>query len=85
LSAPKQVVATKDTVTAKMARWAAGLEYRHLSPDAVCQAKRFLLDSVGCALGGYQQHDVSRIRPTLRIFFPPPWPAVNAPRGMARN
>jgi len=22
------------------------------------QAKRFLLDSVGCALGGYQQHDV---------------------------
>jgi 2-methylcitrate dehydratase len=58
LSAPKQVVATKDTVTSKMARWAAGLEYRHLSPDAVYQAKRFLLDSVGCALGGYQQHDV---------------------------
>ena len=58
MSAPKQVVATKDTVTAKMARWAAGLEYRHLSPDAVYQAKRFLLDSVGCALGGYQQHDV---------------------------
>ena len=29
-----------------------------LSQDAVYQAKRFLLDSVGCALGGYQQHDV---------------------------
>ena len=41
-----------------MARWAAGLEYKHLSQDAVYQAKRFLLDSVGCALGGYQQHDV---------------------------
>src|SRR5438067_6940908 len=41
-----------------MARWAAALEFNHLSQDAVYQAKRFLLDSVGCALGGYQQHDV---------------------------
>jgi len=41
-----------------MARWAAALDYSHLSQDAVYQAKRFLLDSVGCALGGYQQHDV---------------------------
>ena len=41
-----------------MARWAAALEYKQLSNDAVYQAKRFLLDSVGCALGGYQQHDV---------------------------
>src|ERR1700739_395930 len=41
-----------------MARWAAGLEFHHLSKDAVYQAKRFLLDSVGCALGGYQPHDV---------------------------
>src|SRR5271167_119015 len=41
-----------------MARWAAMLDYKHLSQDAVYQAKRFLLDSVGCALGGYQQHDV---------------------------
>ncbi len=48
----------KETVTAKMSRWAAGLEYRHLSADAVYQAKRFLLDSIGCALGGFQQHDV---------------------------
>jgi 2-methylcitrate dehydratase len=50
--------ALKETVTEKMARWAAGLEYQHLSQDAVYQAKRFLLDSVGCALGGYKQHDV---------------------------
>src|SRR5256712_4244467 len=48
----------KETVTAKMSCWAAGLEYKHLSQDAVYQAKRFLLDSVGCALGGNQQHDV---------------------------
>src|SRR5258708_12581821 len=49
---------TKETITATMSRWAASLEYRQLSQDAVYQAKRFLLDSVGCALGGYQQHDV---------------------------
>jgi 2-methylcitrate dehydratase len=50
--------AVKETITAKMARWASALEYEHLSKEAVYQAKRFLLDSVGCALGGYKQHDV---------------------------
>ncbi len=50
--------AGKETVTAQMARWAANLNYRQISPEAVYQAKRFLLDSIGCALGGYQQHDV---------------------------
>jgi 2-methylcitrate dehydratase len=50
--------ASKTTVTAEMARWAAELKFTQLSQDAVYQAKRFLLDSLGCALGGYQQHDV---------------------------
>jgi len=54
----KQTSPSNETLTAKMAQWAAALEYEHLSPEAVHQAKRFLLDSVGCALGGYQQHDV---------------------------
>ena len=58
MSATKEATPAKETITAKMARWAAALEYKHLSQDAVYQAKRFLLDSVGCALGGYQQHDV---------------------------
>ena len=58
MSATKEAVAAKETITAKMARWAAALEFNHLSQDAVYQAKRFFLDSVGCALGGYQQHDV---------------------------
>ena len=48
----------KDTITARMSRWAADLEYEHLSTEAVHQAKRFFLDSMGCAFGGYQQHDV---------------------------
>ena len=55
---PATKEAPKETITAKMARWGAALEYKHLSQDAVYQAKRFLLDSIGCALGGYQQHDV---------------------------
>ena len=50
--------AAKPTITATMSQWAAGVKFEHLSPDAVYQAKRFLLDSIGCALGGYQQHDV---------------------------
>jgi 2-methylcitrate dehydratase len=50
--------AAKPTITAAMSQWAAGLKFEDLSEDAIYQAKRFLLDSVGCALGGYQQHDV---------------------------
>jgi len=48
----------KPTVTAEMARFAAEVQFEDLSPEAVYQAKRFLLDSIGCALGGFQQHDV---------------------------
>ena len=56
--ATAQASTTKETITARMARWAAALEYKDLSQDAIYQAKRYLLDSVGCALGGYRQHDV---------------------------
>src|SRR5947209_13336898 len=56
--ASTSITAKKETVTATMARWAAGLKFEHLSQEAVHQAKRFMLDSVGCALGGYGVHDV---------------------------
>jgi len=58
IAAPPAPAAKKTTVTAEMSKWAANLKFEDLSQDAVYQAKRFLLDSVGCALGGYQQHDV---------------------------
>jgi 2-methylcitrate dehydratase len=48
----------EETLTAPMARWAAQLTFEQISPEAVHQAKRFLLDSLGCALGGYLQRDV---------------------------
>ncbi len=49
---------TKPTITAEMSKWAAGLKFSDLSQDAVYQAKRFFLDAMGCALGGYGVHDV---------------------------
>jgi len=58
LPATNPTAPPKETVTAKMSRWAANVQYKDLSADAIYQAKRFLLDSIGCALGGYQQHDV---------------------------
>jgi len=47
-----------ETITARISKWSTGLGYEDLSADAVREAKRYLLDSIGCALGGYLQHDV---------------------------
>jgi 2-methylcitrate dehydratase len=47
------------TVTGEMARWAEQLEYRDFSAEAIHQAKRFLLDSIGCALGAFRLHDIA--------------------------
>lgn len=49
---------SNEKITATMSRWAAGVKYSDLSSEAVYQCKRFLLDSIGCALGGTRQHDV---------------------------
>jgi len=57
VSAP-QPAAKSETITARIARWAAGLRFEDLSPEAVHEARRYLLDSLGCALGGFLQHDV---------------------------
>ncbi len=46
-----------ETITATMSRWAAGLEYGQIGKRAIHEAKRYLLDSLGCALGGYRQED----------------------------
>ncbi len=59
MPATNPIASAKLTVSATMSRWAASLQYQDISEEAVYQAKRFLLDSLGCALGGFQQHDVS--------------------------
>jgi 2-methylcitrate dehydratase len=46
-----------ETITATMGRWAAGLHFDQLGDRAVHEAKRYLLDSLGCAFGGYRQED----------------------------
>ena len=46
-----------DTITATMARWAAELQFDDIGERAVHEAKRYLLDSLGCAFGGYRQED----------------------------
>lgn len=46
------------TITARLSRWAEQLRFEQLSDAAVHEAKRYLLDSLGCALGGFRQHDV---------------------------
>jgi 2-methylcitrate dehydratase len=40
-----------------MSRWAASLEYDQIDERAVHEARRYLLDSLGCALGGYRRED----------------------------
>ncbi|MEZ4651307.1 MAG: MmgE/PrpD family protein [Candidatus Eisenbacteria bacterium] len=56
-SAAAPAAGNKGTITLTMSNWAAGLEFDAIASDAVHQAKRYLLDSVGCALGGFLQHD----------------------------
>ncbi|MFC1987910.1 MmgE/PrpD family protein [Chloroflexota bacterium] len=42
-----------DTVAAKLARLALGLKFDDLSEEVLKKAKQMLLDTLGCALGGY--------------------------------
>ncbi len=46
------------TLTERIAHWACDLCYDDLTPEAIDAAKRFLYDSIGCALGGSQVDDV---------------------------
>jgi 2-methylcitrate dehydratase len=40
-------------VAETLARYAIALKYEDIPPDVVRQAKRYLIDSIGCALGGF--------------------------------
>ena len=52
-------------VTRTIADWAAAVRYEDLPTEVVREVKRYLMDSVGCALGGAQQHDVHIARALL--------------------
>jgi 2-methylcitrate dehydratase len=46
------------TMTDTIARWACDMKYEDLPAEVLDTAKRFLYDTIGCALGGAQVHDV---------------------------
>ncbi len=46
-----------ETITARMAQWAVGVKFEDLGDRAIHEARRFLLDSLGCAFGGLRQED----------------------------
>ncbi len=48
----------KQFITYKLAEFTKNLRYEDLTPETVNNVKRFLLDSIGCAFGGSQTHDV---------------------------
>jgi 2-methylcitrate dehydratase len=51
-----------EMLSRQLARFAARLEYGQLPQRAITEAKRFLLDSLGCALGGVRTHDAKILR-----------------------
>ena len=55
-----------ETITAGMARWAAELTFDDLGEKAVHEARRYLLDSLGCAFGGICQEDAKIALDVLR-------------------
>jgi len=48
-----------EMLSRKLARFAVRLQFDQLPDRAVTEAKRFLLDSLGCALGGVRTHDAA--------------------------
>src|SRR5262245_20828203 len=51
-----------ENLSRTLARFAVKLDYDDLPSRAVAEAKRFLLDSLGCALGGVRTHDARIMR-----------------------
>ncbi len=51
-----------NSISRKMACFAIDLNYEALPPQVVLAVKRFLYDSIGCALGGYHTKDVNIMR-----------------------
>jgi len=50
------------SISRQLSRFALGLKYQNLPEEVTHEVKRFLYDSIGCAYGGYQTHDVGMVR-----------------------
>ncbi len=50
------------SISREIARFSLGLRYEDLPANVINEVKRYLYDSIGCAYGGYQTHDVGMVR-----------------------
>jgi 2-methylcitrate dehydratase len=77
-----------ETISRQMARYAVNLKYEEVPAEVVEQCKRFMYDSVGCALGSMKINDVKMLLDIYRemkgtpeasiLGFGDKMPAVNA-------
>ncbi|HZT42471.1 MAG TPA: MmgE/PrpD family protein [Chthonomonadaceae bacterium] len=57
----------------RLSAYAAGLQYEDLTPEAVHEAKRRLLDTLGCAMGAFQSEPATiarKLAATVQSDFP---------------
>ncbi|HUU46352.1 MAG TPA: MmgE/PrpD family protein [Acidobacteriota bacterium] len=60
---------TKEKSIARIwAEFAQGVKFEQIDTDSIKAAKRFLLDSCGCALGGFHHEDIQIMNRTLGEF-----------------
>ena len=55
-----------DSMIEKLADYAAGLRYKDLPPEAVHECKRRLIDTLGCAVGGFTSQPAAIARTLAR-------------------
>ena len=55
-----------DSMIERLAEHASGLRYRDIQPSAVHECKRRLIDTLGCAIGGFQSEPAAIARTTAR-------------------
>lgn len=58
----------KKSISRTWAEFAAQLKFEQIDTESVVHAKRFLLDSCGCALGGFYHEDVQIMRKVITDF-----------------
>ncbi len=53
------------SISLRLAEWAHGLKYEDIPAEVITAAKRILLDSIACCLGGYHSHDSKIMRKVI--------------------
>src|SRR5690606_17635372 len=53
------------SISLRLAEWAHGLKYEDIPAEVITAAKRILLDSIPCCLGGYHSHDSKVMRTVI--------------------